>query len=657
MTRRTIGQHAIALALLTLFSLPQGAAAIGTAFTYQGQLQQSGSPGTGPCDFRFMLFDTAGNGSPPTGGNQIGNLAAADGVQVSNGLFTLPLDFGAAAFNTGSDRWLQIAVRCPAGSGSYQTLAPRQPLTPAPFALFASAVADGSVSSAKLAPGAVMTSQLAANAVTAAQIADGTITANDLANGAVSTAKIGDGQVTSAKLVAPLRLTSSVANTKIGAFDGTSTGLNGVGVSGTASSGIGSAGVFGVANTGAGVQGESISGDGVQGESDNGTGVQGAGKEFGVRGSSGDGDGVFGLSAKSTGAGVHGVADTDAAAKGVFGESDEGSGVVGESRQGDGVRGTSRGGTGVYGEGVGHPGVWGESDDDGVFGVSTGSGDGVSGVAMQGAGVHGESIDGAGVLGEGKTFGVHGIATGAPARNVLGGAGVVGEGEKGGVFGIGRVGVAGVTDVPNGNGVYGTSLAANDTSAVGVRGEAQQGIGVRGESTSGFAGYFVGPVFVGGNLIVNGVVSAGGKLFKIDHPLDPANKYLMHAAVESSDMKNLYDGVVVLDTNGEARVDLPEWFEALNRDFRYQLTCIGGVAAVYVADEVNESHFRIAGGTPGLKVSWQVTGIRKDAFAVAHPLVVEPEKSADERGRYLYPAALGMPASLSVDRAQQFAIH
>ncbi len=55
MTRRTIGQHAIVLALLSLFSLPQGAAAIGTAFTYQGQLQQSGSPGTGPCDFRFML--------------------------------------------------------------------------------------------------------------------------------------------------------------------------------------------------------------------------------------------------------------------------------------------------------------------------------------------------------------------------------------------------------------------------------------------------------------------------------------------------------------------------------------------------------------------------------------------------------------------------
>jgi hypothetical protein len=169
---------------------------------------------------------------------------------------------------------------------------------------------------------------------------------------------------------------------------------------------------------------------------------------------------------------------------------------------------------------------------------------------------------------------------------------------------------------------------------------------VRGESESGLAGSFAGPV------VVNGVLTAAVKQFKIDHPLDPANKYLMHAAVESPDMKNIYDGVVVLDANGEAVVDLPPWFEALNRDFRYQLTCIGGAAPVYVAEEVSEGHFRIAGGTPGLKVSWQVTGIRKDAFAVAHPMVVEPEKSGDERGRYLSPVELGMPASLSVDRAK-----
>ena len=127
----------------------------------------------------------------------------------------------------------------------------------------------------------------------------------------------------------------------------------------------------------------------------------------------------------------------------------------------------------------------------------------------------------------------------------------------------------------------------------------------------------------------------------------------MHAAVESPDMKNLYDGIAVLDSGGEAVVELPLWFEALNRDFRYQLTCIGSVAPIYIAAEVSEHHFRIAGGTPGLKVSWLVTGIRQDAFAHAHPLVVELDKAADERGRYLYPVEAGMPASLSVDRARR----
>jgi hypothetical protein len=304
-------------------------------------------------------------------------------------------------------------------------------------------------------------------------------------------------------------------------------------------------------------------------------------------------------------------------------------------------------------------------------------------VAMGGAGVRGESIDGIGVLGEGAASGVrgfsgtgegvigvsimtagkgvHGIANiseerGQLARGVWGesqdGVGVYGESDENiGVGGIGRVGVVGVSGADDGVGVGGQTLSEN-TASVGVRGNATKGIGVRGESTSGLAGLFVGPVAVNSNLTVSGAVFAGTKFFKIDHPLDPAHKYLLHAAVESPEMKNLYDGVVVLDANGEAQVELPEWFEALNRDFLYQLTCIGGFAPVYVAEEVSEAHFRIAGGNPGLKVSWQVTGVRKDAFAVAHPLTVEVEKTAEESGRYLHPVEMGVPASLSVDRTK-----
>ena len=141
---------------------------------------------------------------------------------------------------------------------------------------------------------------------------------------------------------------------------------------------------------------------------------------------------------------------------------------------------------------------------------------------------------------------------------------------------------------------------------------------------------------------VNGTITAtGGKAFKIDHPLDPQNKYLYHTSVESPDMTNFYNGNAVLDTHGEAEVQLPDWFQALNQDFRYQLTCIGSFAPVYVAREIENNSFRIAGGISGLKVSWQVTGIRHDAYAEAHRIPVEEEKPAAEQGRYLHPELFG----------------
>jgi len=115
---------------------PQGGAgiqatALGTAFTYQGQLKSGGNPVNGTCDFQFGLWDAADDGT------QIGTTQEKTDVSVSNGYFTIPeLDFGAGAFQ-GDARWLQIAVRCPAGSGSYTTLTPRQPLTAAPYSLYA----------------------------------------------------------------------------------------------------------------------------------------------------------------------------------------------------------------------------------------------------------------------------------------------------------------------------------------------------------------------------------------------------------------------------------------------------------------------------------------------------------------------------------------
>ena len=140
-----------------------------------------------------------------------------------------------------------------------------------------------------------------------------------------------------------------------------------------------------------------------------------------------------------------------------------------------------------------------------------------------------------------------------------------------------------------------------------------------------------------GNLAIAGHLSKGSGSFKIDHPLDPKNKYLYHSFVESPDMMNIYNGNTILDDKGESVIQMPDWFEPLNRDFRYQLTPIGAPADLYVASEIKNGKFKIAGGDAGLKVSWQVTGIRQDKYANAHRLQVEVEKEEKNKGTYLHP--------------------
>lgn len=142
--------------------------------------------------------------------------------------------------------------------------------------------------------------------------------------------------------------------------------------------------------------------------------------------------------------------------------------------------------------------------------------------------------------------------------------------------------------------------------------------------------------------------ASGTKSFQIDHPLDPANKYLLHAAVESPDVKNIYDGTIVTDQTGAATVTLPDYFEALNRDFRYQLTCIGQFAQAIIASEVAENRFTIQTDKPHVKVSWQVTGIRHDAYMQAHPMVVERDKLENERGSYQHPELFNQPEEKSL---------
>ncbi|RMF69050.1 MAG: hypothetical protein D6743_02535, partial [Calditrichaeota bacterium] len=229
-------------------------------------------------------------------------------------------------------------------------------------------------------------------------------------------------------------------------------------------------------------------------------------------------------------------------------------------------------------------------------------------------------------------------------------------------------------DANNGTGVQGVANNGSEaygvwgysTGGKGVVGTAQSGTGVMGQvystgsavygtaptSEFAWAGKFDGNVKVTGNVQIIGNLSKSSGSFKIDHPLDPANKYLYHSFVESPDMMNIYNGNVTLDANGEAWVQLPEWFEALNRDFRYQLTAIGAPGPnLYVAEEISGNRFKIAGGRPGMKVSWQVTGIRHDAFAEAHRIPVEEMKPPRERGYYLHPVELGQPEERGIEWA------
>ena len=188
-------------------------------------------------------------------------------------------------------------------------------------------------------------------------------------------------------------------------------------------------------------------------------------------------------------------------------------------------------------------------------------------------------------------------------------------------------------------GAYGQHNSGN----VGLLGHANYGVYGTAPAND-YAGYFSGRAHITGTL------SKGGGSFKIDHPLDPEGQYLSHSFVESPDMINVYNGTVVTDAQGEALVELPAYFEALNREFRYQLTAIGAPGpTLYIAEEIAGNRFRIAGGQPGMKVSWQVTGVRQDPWAEAHRIVVEEAKPAQERGFYLHPRLYGQPAERSVE--------
>ncbi len=228
------------------------------------------------------------------------------------------------------------------------------------------------------------------------------------------------------------------------------------------------------------------------------------------------------------------------------------------------------------------------------------------------------------------------------------------------VHGVSEAGYGVFGESTDGDGVFGESisgdgLAGLSSTGIGVSGVSGQRIGVVGLSNGvgvlGLGGTLSGQFI--GNVDVSGTLTKGGGGFKIDHPLDPANRYLLHSFVESPDMKNVYDGEVTLDANGEAIIYLPAWFETLNSAFHYQLTPVGAPGPnLHIAEEIRDHRFKIAGGSPAMRVCWQVTGIRQDAWARANRLVVEQDKPVDERDRYLHPQEHGHVSERSVGDAR-----
>ena len=185
---------------------------------------------------------------------------------------------------------------------------------------------------------------------------------------------------------------------------------------------------------------------------------------------------------------------------------------------------------------------------------------------------------------------------------------------------------------------YGVFAIARDgATAYGIYARAQ-------DATTNWAGYF------SGNVNVTGTLSKGGGSFRIDHPLDPENKYLQHSFVESPDMMNVYNGNIVTDADGYATVTLPDYFEILNKDFRYQLTVIGEFAQAIVAEKVTGNWFIIQTDIPNVEVSWQVTGIRKDKWAEANRIQVEMDKPEIEKGYYMHYKEWNQPVEKAIDR-------
>jgi len=585
-----------------------------TTITYQGVLEQDGSRVNGEWDIRFYLYDQAVGGS-------LVELVEVNSIQIDDGLFTALVPLAEDTAN-GRRLWAELEAKL-AADNTWESLAGRQELTAAPGAIALQlplAQASGVVE-----PFAIATDTTAASASAIKGVID------NPSAGIYSAAVRGEHRGTTVNGI-------GVFGTHAGAGWGVyGDSIGGVGVLGHSND---FAGVYGIQGTSlasppiAGVLGDSPLGFGVAGRSQTSPGVVGISESGdGVYGTSSSGDGVVGVANAPAGSGVRGQLGPNQPdppvflQAAVFGQAvDDGVPTPLPSPAIVGVQGVIPETATLYQGAIrginfeGLRGVVGQADigGNGVFGIN--HIDGVVGFEHRSAGVFGYSQTAPGVIGETNTSAGSAVGVWGIQRH-----------ETGGSFSAGVRG-SNFSTTGNGVGVYGY--------------QAGNGFGVYGtvaDQVSGYAGWFNGRVHVAGAL------SKSSGSFLIDHPLDPENKVLRHSFVESPDMMNVYNGNATLDGEGRAVVVMPDYFGALNQDFRYQLTAIGAPGPdLHIAEEMEHNRFVIAGGVPGMRVSWQVTGIRHDAYAEANRIVVEEYKREEDRGRYLTPEAFGLPREMAV---------
>lgn len=594
---------ALAIAVSALM-LAQPATA--SVFTYQGQLAESGSPVAGPVDLAFRLYDGA------AGGMQIGPEVAFDNFDnfADGGEFTVALDFGSGAF-PGEDRWLEIWV-----NGT--PLSPRQPVRPSPYAIHAQIVSDGALP----VPYASMV-----NFSSAGNDFNGSFSGSGAGLASLNASNLSTGIVGGDRLAGTYVNALTLPNAG-NSFTGDGGGLMNIDWDSLVNVPAGFAdGVDDTSNV------WSMNGDDVYYDAGN-VGIGTSSPNAMLTVGSGDGaalhvgqqpqlnlmkdtvDNKFRIQLTGTGYGGYDLQiGRDNGAHDIVFSGDVGIGTDNPTYPLHAVADSNA--------------------DFAVFGEHSNVGAGLAGLASSSSGLA------VGVLGVSRSTGGSGVEGVATAKSGVT-CGVCARSDSSNGIAVSALvqdpggptyGVESITYSTSGTGVFGNAIAVSGVT-YGVRGQAS--------SPDGFG------VFSGGEL-----GASGTKSFVIDHPFDPENKYLKHYASEGPEPLNIYRGRVTLDGLGQARIKLPEYFEAINRDPLYTLTPIGAAMPnLHVADEVLNNEFRIAGGAPGMDVSWRVEGVRNDPYVRSRGAPVEVAKGENERGLYQYPEFYDQPPERGINYVQ-----